>query len=69
MDIVLLIVFLLFYTMAVLFFIGWIVGYPIYKKIRKEPVFEDARYALGLAVPSLIVALCNVAIQILLYFD
>jgi hypothetical protein len=50
---------------STLFFIGWLIGYPIYRICKREPVFYDSNYALGLYLPSLVVAVCSLIIQIM----
>lgn len=50
---------------STLFFIGWLIGYPIYRICKREPVFYDSNYALGLCLPSLVVTVCSLIIQIM----
>ncbi len=50
---------------STLLFIGWLIGYPIYRICKREPVFYDSNYALGLCLPSLVVAVCSLIIQIM----
>ena len=53
------------FILSTLFFIGWLIGYPIYRICKREPVFYDSNYALGLCLPSLVVAICSLIIQIM----
>lgn len=62
--VVLLIVMCLLFFFSCVFFIGWLIGYPIYRKVTHQTVFAGSNYALGLCVTAVVINLCNLAIQI-----
>lgn len=43
--------------MVIIVWLIWVIGFPIYKKIKKEPVFENNTYALGACLLTLIIDL------------
>lgn len=53
------------FILSTLFFIGWLIGYPIYKKCKREPVFYDLTYILVLGLTYLVIVACNIIIQIM----
>ena len=63
--IVLIIIVGIVFIFSTLFFIGRLIGYPIYRKCKREPVFYDSNYALVLCLALLVVAVCDIIIQIM----
>lgn len=63
--ILLLITLCLIFVMACLFFIVWLIAYPIYRKCIGEPVFAGSNYALGLCLTAVVINVCNLFIQII----
>lgn len=59
------VIILIIFVIATLFFLGWLIGYPIYRKAIGEPIFVGSNYALGLCVAALILNLCNLFIQVI----
>lgn len=53
------------FVFSTLFFIGWLIGYPIYRKVKNKPVFYGSNYALVLCCTSLVMNVCNLIIQIM----
>lgn len=35
----------------------WFIGFPIFRKIKKKPIFEDETYAVGCCLLALIINL------------
>lgn len=59
------VIILIIFVITTLFFLGWLIGYPIYRKVIGEPVFLGSNYALGLCIAALVVNLCNLFIQVM----
>lgn len=59
------IVILIIFAATFLFFLGWMIGYPIYRKVIGKPVFVGSNYALGVCIAALILNLCNLFIQVM----
>lgn len=53
------------FFIACLFFIGWLIGYPIYRKVIKEPVWVGSNYAIGTCVIALVINIINLFVQIM----
>lgn len=65
MDILSLIVLCMIFVLTTLFFVGWLIIYPIYRKCINEPVFMGSNYAFGLCVTSAVLNICCVIITII----
>jgi hypothetical protein len=52
------------FSFATVFFVGWLIGYPIYRKVTHQTVFAGSNYATGLCIAALVINLCNLVIQI-----
>lgn len=50
---------------STLFFLGWLIGYPIYRKVIGEPVFVGSNYAVVLCLIALTINICTFLIQVL----
>lgn len=53
------------FILSTLFFIGWLIGYPIYRICKRESVFSDSTYVIVLFLTWLVVAVCCLIIQIM----
>lgn len=53
------------FILSTLFFIGWLIGYPIYRICKRESAFSDSAYVIVLFLTWLVVAVCYLIIQIM----
>ena len=59
------IILIVLWFVSFLSWLGWFIGFPIYKKVKKEEVFEyGSPYALGLCIGACIMNLLNLFIKI-----
>ena len=65
MDIILLIVLCMTFVLATLFFFGWLIIYPIYRKCINKPVLMDSNYASVLCITATILNICCAIITII----
>lgn len=51
---------------AIVFFVGWLICYPIYRKVTHQTIFAGSNYALGLSIAAVVINLCSIVIQIVI---
>ena len=44
---------------SVLIYIIWLIGYPVYKKIKKESIMDGTLYSLVVCILALVVNIIN----------
>lgn len=43
--------------MIIIVWLIWLIGFPIFRKIKKKPIFEDETYTVGCCLLALIINL------------
>ena len=57
--------YILFFVVAIIW-LGWLIGYPIYKKVRGENVFDGSfHYSMGLLVGALVMNIINLITKLI----
>lgn len=47
------------FWISVLIYIIWLIGYPVYKKIKKESIMDGTLYSLVVCILALVVNIIN----------
>ena len=58
-------IFTVCYILTLIECIGWLIGFPIYSKIRHQNVFVGTNYALIMCVLALILNIFNLLLRLL----
>lgn len=57
--------YILFFIVAIVWF-GWLIGYPIFKKVRGEMVFDGTfHYSIGLLIGALAINIINLITKLI----